>query len=84
VRALPGVEPPEFLEIRRIDAPHRRRIWPAAAAVGGIAAAALAFSLSAASAGSEPVSIDVADLQTRHAAVASVPAGASGFEVSNR
>ena len=84
VRALPGVEPPEFLEVRRIHAPHRRRIWPAAAAVGGIAAAALAFSLSASSAGSEPVSIDVADLQTRHAAVASVPAGASGFEVSNR
>ena len=84
VRALPGVEPPEFLEVRRIDAAHRRRIWPAAAAVGGIAAAALAFSLSASSAGPEPVSIDVADLQTRHAAVASVPAGASGFEVSNR
>lgn len=84
VRALPGVEPPAFLEFRQTTAPHRRRIWPAAAAVGGIAAAALAFSLSASSAGSEPVSIDVADLQTRHAAVASVPAGTSGFEVSNR
>ena len=84
VRALPGVEPPEFLEVRRAATPHRRRIWPAAAAVGGIAAAALAFSLSASSVGSEPVSIDVADLQTRHAAVASVPAGASGFEVANR
>jgi anti-sigma factor RsiW len=84
VRALPGVEPPAFLEVRRNASPHRRRIWPAAAAVGGIAAAALAFSLSASSAGSEPVSIDVADLQTRHSAVASVPAGASGFEVSNR
>lgn len=86
VRALPGLETPTFLAVERDlqDSKRRRIMWPAAAAAGGVAAAALAFTVGFGG-GSEPTSIDVADLQTRHAAVASVPAGTtSGFEVSNR
>lgn len=81
VRALPGVEPPAFLTVSRaIDEDRRRRIWPAAAIVGGIAATALAFAL-AMTPGSDPVSVDLADLESRHTAVASVPGGATGVEV---
>lgn len=82
VRALPGVEPPSFLEVARVvEADRRRRVWPAAAIVGGIAATALAFAL-AMTPGSEPASVDLADLESRHTAVASVPASVSGVEVS--
>jgi len=84
VRALPGLETPVFLEVKRAERDHRRRrlAWPAAAAAGGLAAAALAFTVGFGG-GSEPVAIDVADLQTRHAAVASVPTGATGLEISS-
>lgn len=84
VRALPGLETPVFLEVKRAERDQRRRsmVWPAAAAAGGVAAAALAFVVGFGG-GAEPVAIDVADLQTRHAAVASVPAGATGIEISS-
>lgn len=82
VRALPGIESPLFLEVeqeRRQD--RRRRIWPAAAVVGGIAAIAVVFAITVGE-GSKPASIDIADLESRHVAVASVSSGATGFEVS--
>lgn len=85
VRALPGLETPAFLDVKRRERDNKRRgmVWPAAAAAGGVAAAALAITVGF-SGGSEPASVDVADLQSRHAAVASVPAGTpTGFEVSN-
>jgi anti-sigma factor RsiW len=84
VRALPGLETPVFLEVKRTEREQRRRrmVWPAAAAAGGVAAAALAFTIGFGG-GAEPVAIDVADLQTRHAAVASVPGGATGIEISS-
>lgn len=84
VRALPGLETPVFLEVKRAerDKKRRRLVWPAAVAASGVAAAAIAITVGLGG-GTEPTAIDVADLQTRHAAVASVPAGATGFEVSN-
>ena len=83
VRALPGIEPPTFLEAERVRREERsRRIWPAAMVAGGIAATALAFALST-TRGTEPTSIDLADLESRHTAVASVPGGVTGVQVSN-
>ncbi|MGI9584619.1 MAG: anti-sigma factor family protein [Acidimicrobiia bacterium] len=83
VRALPGIEPPEFLDVKRAEKERRRRaVWPAAVA-GGVAAIALAFTVTSTGGGTEPTAIDLADLQTRHAAVASVPSGASGLEISS-
>lgn len=86
VRALPGLEPPAFLEVHRSieEDRRRRRIWPAAAAVGSIAAAALAFTLVATGDDPSPTAITVEDLQSRHSAVASVSSagGATGLQVS--
>lgn len=82
VRALPGVEPPAFLGAERAAREdRRRRMWPAAAVAGGFAATALAAAL-VLSGGSDPAAIDIADLESRHTAVASVPAGATGLRVS--
>ena len=83
VRSLPGVEPPTFLDVAREE--RRRRsvvLWPAAVA-GGIAVVALAFTVTVTRSGTQPASVDLADLQSRHAAVASVPSNPVGFEVSN-
>lgn len=83
VRALPGIEPPTFLEQERaLHEERHRRIWPAAMVAGGIAAVALAFAITA-TGGTEPTSIDLADLESRHTAVASVPGGATGLQVSS-
>jgi len=78
VRALPGIEPPEFLSLKREE--HvKRRGWRAAAVVAtGVAAVTLAFALGPFSSSSEVVSVTISDLDARHAAVASVPA----FQVS--
>lgn len=77
VRALPGLEAPAFLDIEReVREDRRRRVtWPVVA-LGGVAAATLAFAIGFGGSGTEPVSIDVTDLQARHTAVASVPGGA--------
>lgn len=81
VRALPGIEPPAFLDAYRpVVAPNKRRVWPGAAVVGSIAAAAIAFTIGFAGSGTEPTAIDLGDLQSRHAAVASVP---TAVQVSN-
>jgi anti-sigma factor RsiW len=83
VRALPGVEPPDFLDFSGEERRRRRAVLVPAAIAGSIAAVALAFTVSATRWGAEPTSIDLADLQTRHAAVASVPSVPTGFEASN-
>jgi anti-sigma factor RsiW len=83
VRSLPGIEPPVFLDTERSDRRSRsRRVWPAAAIAGGVAAAALAFTIGT-SQGPEPASVDLADLQSRHTAVASVPSEPTGVAVSS-
>jgi anti-sigma factor RsiW len=83
VRALPGLEPPEFLDVKRAEKERRRRaVWPAAVA-GGVAAVAIAFTITSTGGGAEPTAIDLADLQTRHAAVASVPSGVAGLGISS-
>jgi anti-sigma factor RsiW len=82
VRALPGLEPPEFLEVKRAERNRRRRaVWPAAAVAGSVAAVALAFTITSGAGDAQPAAIELADLQTRHAAVASAPGGVTGFEI---
>ncbi|MGI9665779.1 MAG: anti-sigma factor family protein [Acidimicrobiia bacterium] len=84
VRALPGLEPPAFLSVARTQAEDRKkRRWPGVAVVGSVAAAVLAVTFVVTSNDVQPASIDVADLQSRHAAVASVPSGATGLQVSS-
>jgi anti-sigma factor RsiW len=84
VRALPGIEMPAFLDVERAVRQRRRlrRMWPAVAA-GGVAAAALAFTIGFTGSGREPIAVDVTDLKARHTAVASVPGGATAIEVSS-
>ena len=81
IRALPGVEPPVFLDVHReTTAQGRRRIPAIVALASGVAAAVLAFTIGPfASAGEQPT-ISIADLNARHAAVASVP---TAVQISN-
>ena len=83
VRALPGLEIPTFLDVERAVRERRRRrlAWPAVAA-GGVAAAALAFTIGFSGSDGEPVLVDVTDLEARHTAIASVPGGVTAVEVS--
>ncbi len=81
VRALPGLEPPSFLVVER-EARRRRSIWPVAVA-GSAAALALIVTIGASRSGPEATPIDLADLQSRHAAVASVSSGPTAVEVSS-
>lgn len=73
VRSLPGLEPPDFLELARESKEARRKArWPGlAAAATGIAAVAIAFSVGIGIGGQDSVAVDVADLETRHGAVVS-------------
>lgn len=73
VRALPGVEPPAFLAVKREARESKRRRWIPAAMVGGAAAVALVVTLAGTGDDHTPASVDVAEFQTRHSAVASVP-----------
>ncbi len=76
VRALPGLEPPEFLNVHReIARSSRRGIRTTAAVLVGAAAVAVAFSFGPLSSSGEPSSVTISDLDARHAAVASVPTG---------
>jgi anti-sigma factor RsiW len=81
VRSLPGLEPPSFLEVENVSR-RRRSIWPVAVA-GTAAAAALVVAVGAARSAPQATPIDLADLQSRHAAVASVSSGPSAVEVSS-
>ncbi|MEN8238142.1 MAG: zf-HC2 domain-containing protein [Actinomycetota bacterium] len=81
VRALPGVEPPEFLESHReTTAASKRRIPTILALATGVAAVVLAFTVGPFGSDGDQPTISIADLDARHAAVASVPAA---VQVSN-
>ncbi len=84
VRALPGLEPPEFLYVHREarNSP-RRGARTAIVIASGVAAVALGFTLGPFASGPEPSSVSISDLQSRHTAVASFPSGAIGVQVSN-
>jgi anti-sigma factor RsiW len=75
VRALPGVEPPVFLDVHRETKVTRKRRTPALIAVAtGVAAALLVFTVGPLGSRADQPTISIADLDARHAAVASVPA----------
>lgn len=85
IRALPGIEPPDFLEVhrelsRRKKRRKKRGVRTALAVASGAAAVALIFTISPFGTSSVPAAITISDLDARHAAVASVP---SAVQVSN-
>lgn len=83
VRALPGLEPPEFLDVHR-DAKQRRRrgLRTAVAVASGVAAVTLAFTVGPLASEQTPTAVSIGDLQSRHTAVASVSSGAVAVQVS--
>jgi anti-sigma factor RsiW len=83
VRALPGLEPPQFLEVHREARNDRKRgLRTAVLVASGVAAVTLAFTLGPFASESEPTAVSISDLQSRHTAVASFPSGAIGVQVS--
>ncbi len=84
VRALPGLEPPEFLYVHsEARNSSKRGARTAIVIASGIAAVALAFTLGPFTGNPEPSSVSISDLQSRHTAVASFPSGAIGIQVSD-
>jgi anti-sigma factor RsiW len=79
IRALPGIEPPDVIELHRDVAEARRRMRASRMAVwaGGVAAA-LALLAGLAATGPVQPQVDMADLGDRHVARASVT---SGFQI---
>jgi len=83
VRALPGVEPPELLDVHReVKADSKRRVPAVIALATGVAAVLLAFTVGPLRSGGNQPTISIADLDARHAAVASVPAAVQVSNVS--
>ena len=83
VRALPGLEPPEFLEVHNEARNDRKRgLRTAVLVASGVAAVTLAFTLGPFASESQPTAVSISDLQSRHTAVASFPSGAIGVQVS--
>lgn len=83
VRALPGLEPPAFLDIHRdVKNDRRRGLRTAIAIASGVAAVTLAFTVGPLASEQEPTSVSIGDLQSRHTAVASVSSGAIAVQVS--
>jgi len=81
IRALPGVESPVFLDVHRETTTAARRRIPAIVALAtGVAAVVIAFTVGPFATGGEQPTISIADLNARHAAVASVPAA---VQISN-
>jgi len=84
VRALPGLEPPAFLDVHRDSRQDRKRGFRTAVVIAsGVAAVTLAFTLGPFAGEPEPAAVSISDLQSRHTAVASFPSGAIGVQVSN-
>ncbi len=84
VRALPGLEPPEFLEVhRKAKEDHRRGLRTAVAVASGVAAITLAFTIGPFSSEPEATAVSITDLQSRHTAVASVPSSGVGVQIGN-
>lgn len=83
VRALPGLEPPAFLEVHRDARQHRRRgLRTAIAVASGVAAVTLAFTVGPLASEQTPTAVSIGDLQSRHTAVASASSGAVAVQVS--
>ncbi len=81
VRALPGVEPPAFLDVHRERKEAvTRRSSALVALAAGVAAVLLILTLGPLGSSKDQPSISIADLDNRHAAVASVPAA---VQISN-
>jgi anti-sigma factor RsiW len=81
VRALPGVEPPEFLDVHRQAKAESKRRTPAIIALAtGVAAVLLVFTVGPLGPGGDQPTISIADLDARHAAVASV---SGAVQISN-
>ena len=84
VRALPGVEPPSFLDLHRPKVEDQKRSRRAViAAMAGVAAVTVAFVVAPFSSSQEPTAVSISDLQARHAAVSSVPSSGTAVQISN-
>ena len=84
VRALPGLEPPAFLEVRRAaKVDHKRGLRTTIAVASGVAAVTIAFTLGPFSSEPEPTAVSITDLQSRHTAIASVPSNGTAVQVVN-
>jgi anti-sigma factor RsiW len=83
VRALPGVEPPAFLEPRREAKKRRLGVRTAVAVAAGVAAVSLAFAAAPFDSGDGGQTISIVDLESRHTARASLPTPATGLLVDS-
>jgi anti-sigma factor RsiW len=83
VRALPGVEPPEFLAPRREAKKRNIGLRTAVAVAAGVAAVSLAFAAAPLGTDDSGQSVSIVDLESRHTARASFSASVTGLEVSS-
>jgi anti-sigma factor RsiW len=83
VRALPGVEPPTFLEPRREAKKRRLGVRTAVAVAAGVAAVSLAFAAAPFDSGDGGQSVSIVDLESRHTARASLSTPPTGLQVSS-
>ncbi|MDK1019372.1 MAG: zf-HC2 domain-containing protein [Actinomycetota bacterium] len=87
VRALPGLESPAFLDLRREEQreqrEQRRGLRAAIAVVASVAAVTLAFSFGDVTGEAEPAtSVSISELQSRHTAIASIPSSGTAVQIS--
>ena len=80
IRALPRVEPPELLDVRRIGDRPRRQRWQVVTAAAGIAAA-LVVTFGVATSAPTEAPVDLGSFAERHVARASVETGFSMLPV---
>jgi anti-sigma factor RsiW len=83
VRALPGVEPPAFLEPRREAKKRRLGVRTAVAVAAGVAAVSLAFAAAPFDSGDGGQSVSIVDLESRHTARASLSTPPTGLQVGS-
>lgn len=83
VRALPGVEPPEFLTPRIEERRSRRGLKTAVAVAAGAAAVSLAFAVTPLGDGEEPAAVSITELESRHTARASTVPAPTGVQVGS-
>ncbi|MEN8041998.1 MAG: zf-HC2 domain-containing protein [Actinomycetota bacterium] len=84
VRALPGLEPPAFLEVHREKkSQHRRGLRTAVAVASGVAAVTLAFTVGPLAGEPEPTAVSISDLQFRHTAVDSTASTGIAVQVAS-
>lgn len=83
VRALPGVEPPEFLAPRREDKRRRVGTRTAAAVAAAVAAVSIGFAVAPFDSNDSGEAVSIADLGSRHIARASISSPVTGLEVGS-